>query len=309
MPPRSIWSGAISFGLVNVPVKLYTAVRSKDVRFHQLHEKDGSRIKQKRFCELEDKEVPYEEIVKGYELGGGQYVMIDPDELDALDPEATHTIDIEDFVELEDIDPLFYDNSYYMVPDERGGKAYRLLLEAMRDANRVGIATVVMRTKQYLVAVRPVGDALVMSTMNFADEVVPQEDLEGLPTGRAQVSERELKMAQQLIESLATDFDPDKYRDTYRERVLDLIEQKAAGKEIVAPAAPERKAPVVDLMAALEASLTAAKEGRRPKAADVDGDADSDEDADEGKDDSKSRAKKSSAKKTAKKAGSGRKAS
>lgn len=301
MPPRSIWSGAISFGLVNVPVKLYTAVRSKDVRFHQLHEKDGSRIKQKRFCEAEDKEVPYEEIVKGYELGGGQYVMIDPDELDALDPEATHTIDIEDFVELEDIDPLFYDNSYYMVPDERGGKAYRLLLEAMRDANRVGIATVVMRTKQYLVAVRPVGDALVMSTMNFADEVVPQEDLEGLPTGRAQVSERELKMAQQLIESLATDFDPDKYRDTYRERVLDLIEQKAAGKEIVAPAAPERKAPVVDLMAALEASLTAAKEGRKPKAADADGDAD----ADEGKDGSKSRAKK----KTAKKAGSGRKAS
>ena len=308
MPPRSIWSGAISFGLVNVPVKLYTAVRKKDVRFHQLHEKDGSRIKQKRFCEAEDKEVPYEEIVKGYELGGGQYVMIDPDELDALDPEATHTIDIEDFVELDDIDPLFYDSSYYMVPDERGGKAYRLLLEAMRDANRVGIATVVMRTKQYLVAVRPVGDALVMSTMNFADEVVPQEDLEGLPTGRTQVTERELKMAQQLIDSLATDFDAEKYRDTYRERVLDLIEQKAAGKEIVAPAAPERKAPVVDLMAALEASLTAAKEGRKPKASDAD--ADSDDDADTGEGGSKSRAKKAApAKKAAKKAGSRRKAS
>ena len=268
--PRSIWSGAISFGLVNVPVKLFTAVRKKDVRFHQLHEKDGSRIKQKRFCEAEEKEVPYEEIVKGYELGGGQYVMIDPDELDTLDPEATHTIDIEDFVELDGIDPLYYDSSYYLVPDERGKKAYRLLLEAMRDANRVGIASVVMRTKQYLVAIRPVGDALVMSTMNFVDEVVPQDDLEGLPTGRIEVSDRELKMANQLIESLATDFDPEKYHDTYRERVLELIEQKAAGKEIVAPKAPDKPAPVVDLMAALEASLNAAKEGRKAKASDDD---------------------------------------
>jgi DNA end-binding protein Ku len=305
--PRSIWSGAISFGLVNVPVKLFTAVRKKDVRFHQLHEKDGARIKQKRFCEAEEKEVPYEEIVKGYELGGGQYVMIDPDELDTLDPEATHTIDIEDFVELDQIDPLFYDSSYYMVPDERGGKAYRLLLEAMRDANRVGIATVVMRTKQYLVAVRPVGDALVMSTMNFYDEVVPQDDLEGLPTGRTEVSDRELKMAQQLIDSLATEFDATKYRDTYRDRVLEIIEQKASGQEIVAPAAPEKRAPVVDLMAALEASLNAAKEGRKP-ARDGAGDDDADE---------KPKAKKAAGSKkattkkaaAAKKAGSRRKAS
>ena len=267
--PRSIWSGAISFGLVNVPVKVFTAVRKKDVRFHQLHEKDGARIQQKRVCSLDGEEVPYEEIAKGYEIGGGQYVMIDPDELDALDPEATHTIDIEDFVELDQIDPLYYDSSYYLVPDERGGKPYRLLLEAMRDANRVGIATVVMRTKQYLVAVRPLGDALVMSTMNFVDEVVPQDDLEGLPTGRTKVNDRELKMAQQLIDSLATEFDPDKYKDTYREQVLELIEKKAAGQEIVAPAAPERPAPVIDLMAALEASLAAAKEGRKPSDADA----------------------------------------
>jgi DNA end-binding protein Ku len=263
---RSIWSGAISFGLVNVPVKLFTAVRKKDVRFHQLHEKDGARIQQKRVCSLDGEEVPYEEIAKGYEIGKGQYVMIDPEELDALDPEATHTIDIEDFVELDQIDPLFYDSSYYLVPDERGGKAYRLLLEAMQEANRVGIATVVMRTKQYLVAVRPLGNALVMSTMNFADEVVPQEDLEGLPTGRTKVSDRELKMANQLIDSLAGDFDPEKYKDTYREQVLDLIEKKAEGQEIVAPAAPERPAPVVDLMAALEASLAAAKGGRTASA-------------------------------------------
>jgi DNA end-binding protein Ku len=261
---RSIWSGAISFGLVNVPVKVFTAVRKKDVRFHQLHEKDGARIQQKRVCSLDGEEVPYEEIAKGYEIGKGHYVMIDPDELDALDPEATHTIDIEDFVELDRIDPLFYDSSYYLVPDERGDKAYRLLLEAMQDANRVGIATVVMRSKQYLVAVRPLGNALVMSTMNFVDEVVPQDELEGLPTGRVKVSDRELKMAKQLIDSLAGEFDPEKYQDTYREQVLDLIEKKAEGQEIVAPAAPERPAPVIDLMAALEASLAAAK-GEAPE--------------------------------------------
>ena len=256
---RSIWGGAISFGLVNVPVKLFTAVRKKDVRFHQLHAKDGGRIQQKRVCSLEGEEVPYEEIAKGYELGGDQYVMIDPAELEELDPESTHTIDIEDFVDLDQIDPLYFDSSYYVVPDERGGKAYRLLLESMRESNKVGIAKVVMRTKQYLVALRPVGEVLVMSTMNFADEVVPQEELEGVPKAAGEVSERELAMANQLIESLAADFRPDKYHDTYREQVLDLIERKAQGQEIVAPAAPERPTPVVDLLAALEASLAAAK--------------------------------------------------
>ena len=269
--PRSMWSGAISFGLVNVPVKLFTAVRKKDVRFHQLHEKDGGRVRQKRVCSVDGEEVPYEELAKGYELGEGRYVMIDPDELDTLDPEATHTIDITDFVELEKIDPLFYDSNYYLVPDERGGKPYRLLLEAMRDAGRVGIATVVMRTKQYLVAVRPVGEALVMTTMNFGDEVVSQDELEGLPTGRTKVDDRELKMAKQLIDSLADEWDPDKYHDTYREQVLELIEKKAEGKEIVAPAEPEKPAPVIDLMAALEASLAAAKgDGTKKKEAAAD---------------------------------------
>lgn len=272
--PRSIWSGAISFGLVNVPVKLFTAVRKKDVRFHQLHEKDGGRVRQKRVCSIDGEEVPYEEIAKGYELGEGKYVMIDPDELDTLDPEATHTIDITDFVELERIDPLFYDSNYYMVPDERGGKPYRLLLEAMRDAGRVGIATVVMRTKQYLVAVRPVGEALVLTTLNFGDEVVPQDELEGLPTGRTQVGDRELKMAHQLIDSLAAEWEPDKYHDTYREQVLELVEKKAEGKEIVAPVEPEKPAPVIDLMAALEASLAAAKGEATEKAAGAEEDGD-----------------------------------
>lgn len=258
---RSIWSGAISFGLVNVPVKVFTAVRHKDVRFHQLHAKDGVRIQQKRVCPQDEEEVPYDEIVKGYEISPGQYVVIEPEELDALDPEATRTIDIEDFVDLHDIDPLFFDSNYYLVPDERGEKAYRLLLEAMRDAEKVGIARVVMRTKQYLVAVRPVGEAMVMTTLNFADEVVSQKELDGLPGSKQGASDRELRMAQQLIDSLATDWNPDAYRDTYRERVLDLIEQKAEGKEIVAQPEAERPAPVVDLMAALEASLAAAKGG------------------------------------------------
>ena len=258
---RSIWGGAISFGLVNVPVKLFTAVRKKDVRFHQLHAKDGARIQQKRVCSLDGQEVPYEEIAKGYDLGGDQYVLIDPAELEELDPETTHTIDIEDFVHLDQIDPLYFDSSYYVVPDERGSKPYRLLLEAMRESGKVGIAKVVMRTKQYLVAIRPLGDALVMSTMNFADEVVPRDELEGLPGPAHDVSERELTMASHLIETLTAEFDPHKYEDTYRERVLELIERKAEGEEVVAQPAAEPRRPVVDLMAALEASLAAAKGG------------------------------------------------
>ena len=265
--PRSLWSGSISFGLVNVPVKLTTAVRKKDVRFHQLHAKDGARILQKRFCSEEMVEVNYEDLSKGYEVAPGQYVVIEPEELEELDPVATHTIDIEDFVALDEIDPLFFDSSYYLVPDDRGEKAYRLLLEAMRDAGRVGIARVVMRTKQYLCALRPVEDALVLTTMNFADEVVGQSQLEGLPDASVEASDRELRMARQLIDSLVTKFDPERYRDTYRDEVLALIEKKAAGQEVVSPATHERPAPVVDLMAALEASLAQVTEVRAGKEA------------------------------------------
>ena len=261
--PRSLWTGAISFGLVNVPVRLHTAVRHQDVRFHQLHGPDGARIKQKRWCPVEDAEVPYDEIVKGYEISPGQYVVIDPAELDALDPEATHTIDIEDFVDLADIDPLYYDSSYYVMPDERGAKSYRLLVQAMTEAGKVGIARVVMRTKQYLAALRPVEDVLVLSTMNYSDEISPVEDLGEIPGGDQKVSDREMKMAQQLIESLSTKFDPTQYQDEYRDQVVEMIERKAEGEEIVTqPAEGESPAPVVDLMAALEASLAAAKKSR-----------------------------------------------
>ncbi len=259
--PRSIWSGAISFGLVNVPVKLYSAVSRKTVRFHQLNAKTGHRIAQKRVDPGTGDEVAYEDIVKGFELTKERYVVITPDELDALDPEKSRTIDIEDFVDLADIDPVFYDHPYYLVPDRGAAKAYGLLLDAMRRSGKVAIAKVVLRSKEQLVAIRPApGDVLMMETMIFADEVVAPDSIEDLPEAEAlQASERELAMAQQLIDSLATDFDPGRYRDEYREKVLELIERKAAGEEIaVQPEAPQPER-VPDLMAALEASLAAVK--------------------------------------------------
>ena len=257
--PRSIWTGAISFGLVNVPVKLYSAVSKKTVRFHQLHDSDGVRIQQKRICPEDGEEVSYEHIVKGYEIGPGQHVVVTQEELEALDPKKTRTIDIEDFVELEDIDPIYYDHPYYLVPDKGADKAYNLLLEAMQDSGRVAIARVVIRQKEHLTAIRPTGDVMTMATMLFGDEVVAPDGIDELPD-ETETSKRELDMARQLIDSLATDFDPGRYRDEYRERVLDLIERKAEGEEIaVQPAEePER---VPDLMAALEASVKAAREG------------------------------------------------
>jgi DNA end-binding protein Ku len=260
---RSIWSGAISFGLVNVPVKLYSAVSRKTVRFNQLNAETGNRIQQKRVDPDTGEEVPYEQIVKGFELTKDRYVVITPDELDALDPERTRTVDIEDFVDLADIDPVYYDHPYYLVPDKGAAKAYGLLLDAMRDAGKVAIARVVLRSKEQLVAIRPApGDVLMMETMVFADEVVPPDAIEDLPEeGELKTSDRELRMARQLIDSLSTDFEPERYHDEYREKVLDLIERKASGEEIaVQPEAPQPER-VPDLMAALEASLAAVKTG------------------------------------------------
>ncbi len=269
---RSIWSGAISFGLVNVPVKLYSAVSRKTVRFHQLHEADGVRIQQKRVCPQHDEEVPYDQIVKGYEIGPDRYVIVTSEELESLDPKKTRTIDIEDFVELDQIDPIFYDHPYYLAPDKGAAKAYGLLLTAMRESGRVAIARVVIRSKEHLTAIRPTGDVLTMATMLFADEVVPTDRLDELPDETAEVNEREVAMAQQLIESLSTDFDPSKYRDEYRERVMDLIERKADGEDVAIQPA-EEPARVPDLMAALEASLAAATKGRGGDDGGEDGDA------------------------------------
>src|SRR5919109_1507635 len=248
---RSIWRGAISFGLVNVPVKLYSAVSKKTVRFNQLHEKDNSRIQMKRFCTDEDHEVPYEEIVKGYEISPGRYVVVTPEELERLDPKKTRTIDIEDFVDLDEIDPLFYEHPYYLAPDTGASKPYKLLLAALKETNKVAIARVVIRSKEYLTAIRPAGDVLTMETMLFADELIDPDELDELPDEDVRATEREVDMARQLIESLATEFEPAKYRDEYRDRVLDLIERKAEGQEIVAQVPAETPSKVVDLMAAL----------------------------------------------------------
>ena len=257
---RAIWSGAISFGLVNIPVKLFSAVQKKTVRFHQLDAKTGARIQQKRVNPQTGEEVPYEQLVKGFELSPDTYVVIDPDELAAIEPKKTRTIDIEDFVEIDEIDPIYYDHPYYLAPGPGAGKAYALLLAALRDTERVGIARVVIRSKEQLVAIRPREDVLTMETLLFGDEVVSPSDLGDLPDpDDVKASKKEVDMARQLIESLSTEFDPSKYHDEYREAVLEMIERKAQGEEISIQAPDEAPAEVPDLMAALEASIASAK--------------------------------------------------
>jgi DNA end-binding protein Ku len=265
--PRAIWSGAISFGLVNIPVKLYSAVSRKTVRFNQLDGKDGTRIQQKRVNSKTGDEVPYERIVKGYELSPDRYVVVKPEELDAIEPRKTHMIEIEDFVELDQIDPIFYDHPYYLAPGKGATKAYALLLKAMEESGRVGIARVVIRSKEQLVALRAQDGVLHMETMLFGDEVIAPDSLEEIPeAGDLKATKREVAMASELIDSLSSDFDPSKYRDEYREQVLELIERKAEGKEIAVQPEEEAPAEVPDLMAALEASIAGAKrQGGAPK--------------------------------------------
>ncbi len=262
--PRAIWSGAISFGLVSVPVKLYTAVSRKSVRFNQIDAKTNSRVKQKR-VNADGDEVPYEQIVKGYEVSKDSYVLVTEEELAALAPKASRMIDITDFVNEAEIDPVFYDAAYHLVPDELARKSYTLLSRAMEESGRVAIATFVMRTKQYLVAIRPMEGRLMMSTMVYADELVSPAEIPGLDDlDEIEVSDAEMAMAGQLIDSLATEFEADRYHDTYREQVLDLLEQKASGEVRAIEAAPaDEEAAVVDLLAALEASVSAAKEARK----------------------------------------------
>jgi DNA end-binding protein Ku len=241
---------------------MYSATSPKTVRFHQLSAKTGTRIKQKRVDSSTGEEVAFEDIVKGFELSPDHYVLIEPEELDALDPKATKTIDIEEFVDLSEIDPIYYDHSYYLAPATGGAKAYRLLLEAMREAGKVAIGRVVIRSKQQLCALRPIGDAMGLSTMLFGDEVLSTDRLDELDgLADAEASQRELTMAQQLISSLSADFDPSKFKDDYRERVLDLIERKAAGEEIAVAPEAEESGPAPDLMAALEASLAEVRSG------------------------------------------------
>ena len=264
---RAIWSGSISFGLLNVPVKLYSAVSKQTVRFRELRESDGSRVKHKRVAESDGKEVPYEKIVKGYEYAPDQYVVLSRDELSELDPKKTRAIEIQDFVDLDDIDPIYFEQPYYLGPDKGAERAYALLVQAMKDARKVAVARFVLRNKEHLAAIRPMDDVLTLTTMRFHDEVSSPTDLDDVFEDEKpkKPEKRELEMATQLIESLTSDFNPNSYRDEYREELLGLLEQKAAGKEVVsAPSEEPKPTKAPDLMAALEESLAAVKGEEAP---------------------------------------------
>jgi DNA end-binding protein Ku len=266
--PRPVWTGTISFGLIAIPVKLFHAVQRKSVSFNQLDDRSMSRIKYKKVSAADGEEVPDEHIVKGYEVSKDRYVVVDPDDLEPFIPSATKTVDLEEFVDLADIDPVYFDSAYYVAPGTNP-KPYVLLARAMEESGKVAIGRFVMRNKQYTAAIRAQDGRLVMSTLAYADEVTDPatiEELDGLD--EIDVSPKEVKMAEALVESLTADFEPAKYHDEYREQVLDLIRMKAAGEEFEVPEIAAEKPKVVDLMAALEASVKAAKQarGRHPAA-------------------------------------------
>ncbi|MDX6583095.1 MAG: end-binding protein Ku [Solirubrobacterales bacterium] len=258
---RAIWSGSISFGLLNVPVKLYSAVSKKSVSFRELRESDGSRVRHKRVAEADGEEVEYNDIVKGYEIAPEQYVVITRDELEELDPKKTRAIEVLDFVDLDDIDPIYFDHPYYLGPDKGAERAYALLVKAMDESHKVAIARFVLRNRESLAALRPMDGVMTMATMRFADEVVsPDEISEVLGEEVEKPKKKELDMAKALIDSLTSEFDAGQYKDEYRDELLALIERKAKGESIVSSEteAPQpTKAP--DLMAALEESLAAVK--------------------------------------------------
>ncbi len=259
---RAIWSGSVSFGLLNVPVKLYSAVSKNTVRFRELREKDGSRVRHKRVAEEDDKEVSYDDIIKGYEFAPDQYVTVTKEELAELSPKKTRAIEIQDFVDLDEIDPIYFEQPYYLGPDKGAEKAYALLVKAMTDAHKVAVARFVLRNKEHLAAIRPMDDVLTMATMRFHDEVTKPEDLgdDIFAEKPAKPDKRELDMAKALIESLSSNFDAGKYRDEYREQLLEMLEDKAAGKEVVsAPSEEPEPTKAPDLMAALEESLAAVR--------------------------------------------------
>jgi DNA end-binding protein Ku len=260
---RAIWTGSVSFGLVNVPVGLYSATEDRTVHFNQFERGTSSRIRYRRVNEDTGEEVDYDDIVKGEEVGDGEYVIVTPEELEEIEPGQSRTIEISDFVDAVEIDPIHYQKTYYLAPAaEAAQRPYALLLQAMERADRVGIATFVMRSKQYLAAIRPQGDVLVLETMFFADEVRdPLKEIEQLPV-RQSFKARELDMAASLIDAMTTEWDPANYRDTYRDRVNDLIEAKRRGQEVVTEGEPPTSADVVDLMQALRASVDAAGKHR-----------------------------------------------
>jgi len=264
---RTIWSGSISFGLLNVPVKLYSAVARRGISLREIRESDGARIRHRRVAEGTDEEVPYEKITKAYEVSKDRYIPLAKSELEALAPEKSRAIEVKDFVDLEEIDPIYFDSPYYLGPADGAERAYSLLARAMEGSGKVAIARFVFRNKEHLAAIRPTDGVLTLTTMRFADEVVPPGELEDvLPAETPKVAKREVEMAEQLIGSLTRGFDPAAYRDEYREQLLAMIERKAAGEEIVAAPAEEREATKApDLMAALEESIAAVQEKRGAK--------------------------------------------
>ena len=259
--PRPLWTGTISFGLVSLPVKLYTATENQDIRFHNLERSSGERVRHKRVAEQSGHEVAYEDIVKGYEVRPGEHVLVEKEELEAVEPGRSRSIEIEDFIELDDVDPVYFQKTYHVVPaDEGGARPYALLATTLSDAGRVGIARFVMRGKQHLAAIRPQGDVLVLETMFFPDEVRSTDALSELQAvSTVELNDRERNAARQLVDSLTTEWEPERYHDTYREQVLELLERKAEGESIVTDTSEEPSSNVVDLMSALEASIERAR--------------------------------------------------
>ena len=267
MAPRSIWSGSLSFGLVNVPVQMLSATRDRQIRFHQLDSKDNTPIEVHRFCSEEDVEVPYDEIVAGYEIEKDTYVMLTDEELSAAQPEKTKTIDIDEFVEIEDVDPIYYDHPYFLVPvgGEGASRAYELLREVMEREGRVALGRFVLRNREYLAAIRPRGGRLTLTTMVFDDELRPTGPVRDL-VGDAKAGKNEVDAAVELIEAMSTEWEPEKYEDRHRKRLRELIEAKGEGQKIEPIDDGEAPSEVPDLMAALEATLAKAKGDSKPRA-------------------------------------------
>jgi DNA end-binding protein Ku len=262
--PRTMWKGAISFGLVSIPIRMYPATEEKSIRFNQLHEKDGGRIKYKRVCSSDAEEVPFEEIVKGFEIEKDKYVILTDEDFDAVPVQSSRAIDIQQFVDLEEIDPMYFQKSYYLIPEETGVKAYQLLRQAMSDNGKVGIAKVAFRDKEHLAALRFAGDVFVLETMYWPDEI-RAADFDELDRD-VKIRPQEVQMAESLIESLTDEWNPEQFRDEYREALLEIVQKKAAGEEITVSEEVEPTR-VVDLMEALKASVEAAKKGRGAAAA------------------------------------------
>ena len=256
---RPIWSGSIVFGLVNIPIALHTAIRDKSVHLHMLNKEGDCRLHRKLYCPETGEEYDFHDTARGYEIAPDQYVLINEKELEKVKPESGKTIDILDFVDLADIDPIYYERAYYVAPTAQSGKGYALLIEALKRKKKVGIAKLIMRQKEYLVALRADDGVLIMETMHFADEVVPAEDVVG-KTSKGRADSREVAMAEQLISRMERKFDPKRYKDEYRERMLDLIERKSEGKPVVLEEAPEPEhGRTMNFMKALEASLKEAR--------------------------------------------------